>query len=823
MLMPLTKAGDTDRFGGKHCPSPRTSSGRPLAFVSVWPGTMNIRQCLLCLFIICAPSLVMAATLSLPGMSAKKSGVQKPAQAAAVLTDASIEESRVKLETRLTELRLQLGSEAVAEMQKNYADVASSQELVEWETLMNRLIGILEDHVSSLLRFKNLRTATRDRTTEVKGWQGFTEKPPYPFSLVESIRDAIDGNRSNLNLQEVMRTTAEGELAEFSSNIKESGKQLRLAEEALEMNTGKPDELRKRWLVALARLRDQVNQAGALLAELRQSYYREALGATQAEIDFLRRKLAAARGNYRFTVEELEQKIQAIDKRQQTLSRELEQAYPEMDVARKQLEKSEAAMRKAESDFSRPSSNMQQLGRILKEHEVRQTVFDAADFRVQILKGMMHVLRSEKAIWFERYRLSSGLGAEPEPTDTGSSRKNLELIGIWKGYVDSKISSLESLIRSNQEKLANATLDRYERDAARSKLAVYQGQEVLLRRGVELLSEFERLEQRRNEEAKSTAEKVSRWSAQNALAMASTQARKIWNTELYVAEETIIAEGKTIVRPRSVTIGKLVQALLILLAGTWVLGRLKRPLRWFAINRLRFDESKALLYTRLLTYLMFIVLLVCSLIFVNIPLAIFAFFGGALAIGIGFGAQNLINNFISGLILMFDRTIRLGDVVELDIHRGRVTAIGMRNSRVKRFDGVEMLVPNSQFLQQNVINWTLSDRRVRYAVTVGVAYGSATRETAQVILKAVVAQPEVLTDPPAYVTFDNFAESSLNFSAYFWLEMDPAMNSLEICSDIRHRIGEMLGKAGISIPFPQRDLHLSASRPLEVIVSGPGS
>jgi len=824
MLITLTKAAVSNRWVRVRLRrlSPRAGSNSMSAFVVCWPGKIILCHCLLCLFIILAPSLALTASLSLPGLPAKKSGGQKTAPSAVAITDESMEENRVKLESRLTELRLQLSPEAIAELQKSYGAVASPQELMEWEALMHRLAGILEDHVNSLLRFRNLRTATRDRTAEVRGWQGFTEKPPYPFSLLESIRDAIDGNRTNLNVQEVMRTTAEGELEEYSNNLKESGKQLRLAEEALEMSSGKPEEQRKRWLVILAQLRDQVNQAGTLLAELRQSYYREALGATQAEIDFLWRKLASARGNHRFTPEELQQKIQAIDNRRQKLSRELEQAYSEVDRARKQLKASESAAHKAESDFSRPGANRQLLGRILKEHEVRQVHFDAADFRVQILKGMLHVLRSEKTIWNDRYRLSSGPGAKMEPSDAGSSKKNLELIGTWKGYVNSKISSLESLVRSNQEKLADAALDRYERDAARSKLAVYQGQEVLLRRGVELLSEFERLEQRRNEEAESTVEQVSlRWSAQNTLTAGLSFARKIWNTELYVVEETIIAEGKTIVRPRSVTIGKLLLALIILVVGTLVLRRLKRPLHWVAIHRFRFDESTALLYVRLHTYLLFIGLLVASLIFVNIPLAIFAFFGGALAIGIGFGAQNLINNFISGLILMFDRTIRLGDVIELDSHRGRVTAIGMRNSRVKRFDGVEMLVPNSQFLQQNVINWTLSDNQVRYTVTVGVAYGSVTRETAQVILKAVVAQSEVLIDPPPYVTFDNFADSSLSFSAYFWLEMDPAMNSLEICSDIRHRIGEMLGEAGISIPFPQRDLHLSTSRPLEVIVSGP--
>ena len=213
---------------------------------------------------------------------------------------------------------------------------------------------------------------------------------------------------------------------------------------------------------------------------------------------------------------------------------------------------------------------------------------------------------------------------------------------------------------------------------------------------------------------------------------------------------------------------------------------------------------------------MFVVLFVGALIFVNIPLAVFAFFGGALAIGIGFGAQTLINNFISGVILMFDRTIRMGDMVEVDGQRGRVASIGMRSSSIKRFDGVEMLVPNSLFLQQNVTNWTSSDKRVRYSVSVGVAYGSPTQETQRVIRKAVEDQGEVLRDPPAYVVFENFAESSLNFTAFFWIELDPEINSLVVFSDIRHRIGERLAEAGIVIPFPQRDLHLDAGQPIEI-------
>ena len=219
--------------------------------------------------------------------------------------------------------------------------------------------------------------------------------------------------------------------------------------------------------------------------------------------------------------------------------------------------------------------------------------------------------------------------------------------------------------------------------------------------------------------------------------------------------------------------------------------------------------------------MMFIGVVVFSLVSVNIPLAVFAFLGGALAIGIGFGAQHLINNFISGLILLFDRTIKVGDIVEVDGEGGRVTDVGMRNSRIQRFDGIELMVPNSQFLQQKVTNWTLTDRRIRYKVSVGVAYGSSTRKTADIIMKAVETHARVLTDPPPTIIFEEFGDSALIFTVYFWLELISNRDNRIALSDIRHAINELLDKAGIVIAFPQRDIHLDSAKPFEVKVVKP--
>jgi small-conductance mechanosensitive channel len=297
--------------------------------------------------------------------------------------------------------------------------------------------------------------------------------------------------------------------------------------------------------------------------------------------------------------------------------------------------------------------------------------------------------------------------------------------------------------------------------------------------------------------------------------------RGIWSTELYIATETTVVDERSIVKPVSVTVGKVAKALIILLIGTWICRKIGRLIQWALTKRLKWPKNKAEPFGKVIFGLMFVVVFIFSLVTVNIPLAVFTFFGGALAIGIGFGAQHIINNFISGLILLFDRSVRVGDIVEVDNQGGRVTVLGMRNARIHRFDGIDMLVPNSKFLQEKVTNWTLSDLRMRYSVSVGVAYGSPTRETEQVMMKAIITHPMVLKDPPPTILFEEFGDNALIFNGYFWMDLISNRDNRIAVSEIRHRITDLFEKAGIVISFPQRDVHLDSSSPLEVKVVYP--
>jgi potassium-dependent mechanosensitive channel len=180
---------------------------------------------------------------------------------------------------------------------------------------------------------------------------------------------------------------------------------------------------------------------------------------------------------------------------------------------------------------------------------------------------------------------------------------------------------------------------------------------------------------------------------------------------------------------------------------------------------------------------------------------------GALGVGIGFGLQNIFNNLVSGLILVFERPIQVGDIIQVGNLNlmGEVKEIGIRASVVRTFDGAEVVVPNGNLISNELINWTLSDQRRRHEIIVGVAYGTDTKKVLEILNNVVLQQENVLKNPAPSVFFLEFGDSSLNFRVLFWTHFD---HGLSAKSAVSMAIDEAFKKEGIEIPFPQRDLHL---------------
>ncbi|ANO53187.1 mechanosensitive ion channel family protein [Woeseia oceani] len=264
-----------------------------------------------------------------------------------------------------------------------------------------------------------------------------------------------------------------------------------------------------------------------------------------------------------------------------------------------------------------------------------------------------------------------------------------------------------------------------------------------------------------------------------------------------------------------ITVGEMVLVALLIVIG-YLISRLMEKLlsQRLAQTEMRPDAIQTL--QRIVFYVLIVCVALTAMSLLHIPVTAFAFLTGAIAIGVGFGAQNIINNFISGWILMVERPVRIDDYIEVDEHTGVVERIGNRSTRIRRVDGVHILVPNSQMLERTVVNWTLVDQQIRAKIRVGVAYGTPTRKVAELIEQAVVAQSEVQPEPAPTVIFEDFGDSALVFDAYFWCLTGGERGLRRIRSEIRHSITELFDANGIVIAFPQVDLHLDAAKPLQI-------
>jgi len=273
-----------------------------------------------------------------------------------------------------------------------------------------------------------------------------------------------------------------------------------------------------------------------------------------------------------------------------------------------------------------------------------------------------------------------------------------------------------------------------------------------------------------------------------------------------------------------VTVSQVILTALLVVVGLWLGYALQRTLGRYLQKK---GVSPHIVETlkRLLFYFILVLLFITALGMMRIPVTALAFISGAVAIGVGFGAQSIINNLISGWILMSERPVRIGDFVEIDSHRGVVENIGNRSTRIKRIDGVHLLVPNSQMLERVVVNWTLVDRKFRTTVRVGVAYGSPVRRVEELLLQAAAEHALVLGSPPPIAVFEDYGDNALVFDLYFWCEAFGEREMRQVRSDIRFRLDELFRENGITIAFPQRDVHLYSGRPISVRLDrgAPGS
>ena len=272
---------------------------------------------------------------------------------------------------------------------------------------------------------------------------------------------------------------------------------------------------------------------------------------------------------------------------------------------------------------------------------------------------------------------------------------------------------------------------------------------------------------------------------------------KIWFAELAVIDNT------------PVTVGLICKGILLLIIGYYICRLFSREVENRLLSRLDIDISLRHTLGTIIFYFLLSILMFFILSLLKIPISVFAWIGGAFALGIGLGSQNIVNNFISGIVMMAERPVKVGDIIEVEGFLGMVEHIGARSTQIKSLDNTHIIVPNSSFLEKNILNWTLSDDLIRTVVSVGVGYGSPTKKVEEILKDCVKKYVLILEDPEPLVLFTNFGSSSLDFDLIFWTELQSigALRKLE--SDVRHAIDTAFKEHGITIPFPQLDVHFN--------------
>ena len=268
---------------------------------------------------------------------------------------------------------------------------------------------------------------------------------------------------------------------------------------------------------------------------------------------------------------------------------------------------------------------------------------------------------------------------------------------------------------------------------------------------------------------------------------------KVWTTELF--------------GPDTVTIGGILM-LVFLFASVIIVERiLQRLLIRRFLSKTRLQPSLQYGLSRIIGYTLIAIGFYVAFQSVGFDLSSLAIVAASLGVGVGFGLQNIINNFVSGIIILAERPISIGDRIEVAGVAGRVTKIQLRSTTVVTNDNITMIVPNADFISNTVTNWSHGDPKVRIRVPVGVAYGSDLKLLQRLLLEAAEEHPKALRDPLPVVLFTEFGDSSLNFELGVWTQ-EMTATPIHFTSQMNFIIEQKLRENDIEIPFPQRDLHV---------------
>lgn len=596
---------------------------------------------------------------------------------------------------------------------------------------------------------------------------GPAEPKPYAFLLLDDVRDQLGAEEGRTESTSADLTAAQNMLQVARQAFEECERQRRAAREAVD-NSKNPAQQ-----PALAReLR---------LAELRSSIAQETVTLRRIEIELATERQAIGKQRRDYLQEKVQLLSQGVQFSQKEFDARLELFNKGRDEARQKLKDAQKSLQRHEADQQKALAE-------LKEAHTAQAVVDAATAAYQLARRVhceeialvnqrLAEMEHFRHFFTCRFELANGKAAK-------------EAVAEWRVQVADTIAERKSLEHSRSLRLQELHIDQstlLRQSHTNTDAAIKPWLEMQVRHLQRLVDLYEsnllqlqssqRYLQRFLDDLQSGA---GGRTAASELAAVRQGVVALWNYELASVDD------------HPVTIGKIFCGILYLLVG-FVLARVaSRVVASQVLPRLGLNDGACHAVRAILFYALCVLFSLVSLELVNLPFAAFTFLGGAAAIGIGFGSQNIVNNFISGLILLAEQPLRVGDMVAIEGTTGTVEQIGARSTRVRTMANYELVVPNSKLLDDNVTNLTLTDNLVRTAIGVTLSPSLPVTEVRRRLLQAATKHPKVLNEPPPVVLFLSFSKSDMSFELHFWLKMAGLMESRLVESEVREAINSLL-------------------------------
>ena len=623
--------------------------------------------------------------------------------------------------------------------------------------------------------------------------QGMQAKPPYTLTLLDTVLEDLSMAERALNNIGLSIELLRREVKEDNERLKTVQRELPKNEEKL-ANADTDEKKRLQWEAEGLKIQLSHLQATVQAKENEIQRHEQEKDATAVQSAWFKEQIERIRSDITYNDDDLKRQLAAIQQKKADVQKENEKLDAEKIAI-------EDKWIKAQQDLERTREKGQKAiaEAYLKERDEWRKTYQVA---LELNEKTAWLLDQQIIAWQNRYALVKRDASHDELENMkAAAEKNMEnLSQTLKIQQDSLISL--------QKRMSSIDLRLGEEGLAEPIRLHFTVQLNAMRKHLERRLDYQtiilatdQIERRLFHEIQN---RMGQLSFQDRFADIKDEIVSLWNVEIWTVDN------------QAVTLQKALTALIILLLGVVVSKFLLAMIYTRFLLKSQFKETTASGVHKILSYSAYLLVFLLALRMVNIPLTAFAFLGGAVAIGIGFGAQNLINNFISGFMILGERPINIGDLIEVDGVLGMVEEIGTRCTRVRTGENIHILVPNSTFLEQKITNWTLSNKKIRVNITVGVAYGSPVEQVRETLIRAAKEVPLVLVNPEPFALFSDFGDNALMFNVYFWVEISRVIQRRAIESDVRFKIDALFAQKGIVIAYPQRDVHLDTLSPLKI-------